>query len=334
VITGRALAFSDPEIIRMAREDFIPVALDDWYQRRRQDAEGTFFKKVYSQDASRAAPDRPNRQGIYCLTASGKLLGVKNAGQLVDVTRDLMRQALSKWEALPEEERSAGAVKVPPMKYPDERFVPARPPQGTLILDVFTRVFDFDAQGEPQKGRSTTAGADWAAREKLWIFEPEWKALVPADVKAGDSVPVPPSLVHRLVSYHLRDNTTGQSPGWERSQIRSREMRIAVDEVGAATVKLRLQGSAAMATDADLTKAQRGIELELLGFLTYDLAKKTFARFDVVALGQTWGRGTDNGDERTVPRPIGFAMQLSSGSPYDVIAPDLMKLRQAYVNGE
>ena len=43
------LAFSDPEIIKLATEDFVPVTGDDWYQRRRQDAEGEFFRKVADQ---------------------------------------------------------------------------------------------------------------------------------------------------------------------------------------------------------------------------------------------------------------------------------------------
>jgi hypothetical protein len=317
----------------MAREDFIPVALDDWYQRRRQDAEGAFFKKVYSQDASRAAPDRPNRQGIYCFTPSGKLLGVKNAGQLVDVTKELMRDALAKWEALPEAERAPGAVKVPPMKHPDTRYVPAKPSADCIVLDVFTRVFDFDAQGEPCKGRSATIGGDWAARDKMWVFEPEWKALVPVSPKAGDVVPLPASLVNRLLAFHLRDNTTGQAPRWERSQIRTRDLRLTVEEAGAAGSKLRLEGSAVMATADDLEKADRGIELHLLGYLTFDAAKRAFTRFDVLALGRNWGRANDTGEGRPGKGPIGILIQLAGGSPYDQVAPDFIKLRE-YVTGE
>jgi hypothetical protein len=333
VIAGRALAFSDPDIIRMAKEDYVPVALDDWYQRRRQDAEGAFFKKVYSQDESRAAPDRPNRQGIYCFTVSGKLLAVKNAGQLIDVTKEMMQSSLSKWESLPEEERAPGAVKVPEMKYPDRRYVPARPPAGCLILDVFTRVLDFDANGEPLKARSATPGGDWAARDKMWVFEPEWKAMVPATAKPGDDVPLPPSLVHRLVSFHLRDNTTGQAPRWEKGQVRTRDLKLTVEEATPAGVKLRLEGTAVMSTDADLSRAERGIELQLLGYLTYDSAKGTFTRFDILALGRNWGRAEHNGEGRPGKGPIGIAIQLAGGSPYDRVAPDFMKLRE-YVTGE
>jgi hypothetical protein len=327
------LAFSDPEIIRMAREDFIPVALDDWYQRRRQDAEGAFFKKVYSQDESRAAPDRPNRQGIYCFTPSGKLLGVKNAGQLVGVTRDLMRDALSKWESLPDEERAPAAVKVPSMKYPDNRYVPAKPPAGCLILDLYTRAFEFDANGEPCKVQSVTVGGDWAGRDKMWIFEPEWKALVPDGAKPGDAVPLPPALVHRLLAFHLRDNTTGQGPPWGRSEIRIRDLRLTVEDASATAVRLRLEGHAAMATDADLERAARGIDLRLLGFLTFDRAKGAFTRFDVLALGRNWGRAPHNGEGPPGKGPIGILFQLAGGSSYDAVAPEFMKLRE-YVTGE
>ena len=39
-------AFADPDIIRMANEEYVSVTGDDWYQRRRQDKEGEFFRKV------------------------------------------------------------------------------------------------------------------------------------------------------------------------------------------------------------------------------------------------------------------------------------------------
>jgi hypothetical protein len=317
----------------MAREDFVPVALDDWYQRRRRDAEGTFFKKVYSQDESRAVPDRPNRQGIYCFTAAGTLLAVKNAGQHVDVTRDELREALSKWEALPEAERAPGAVQVPDMKYPDTHYTPARPPVGCLVLDTFTRAFDFGAGGEPRKARSLTPGGDWAARDKLWVFEPEWKAMVAAGAKAGDSVPVPPALAYRLAAFHLRDNTTGQGPRWGRGEIRTRDFRLTVEEAGPAGVRLRLDGVALMATDADPDRAERGVDVRLLGYLNYDAAKGSFTRFDVLALGRCWGQAEHNGEGPPGRRPIGFLVQLAGCTPYDVVAPDFMKL-QEYVRGE
>lgn len=80
----------------MATEDYLPVAADDWYQRRREDAEGKFFRDVSNQ-GPRKGKVGATRQGIYCLTADGKLLTYKNAGQAPDVMRETLRQSLSEW---------------------------------------------------------------------------------------------------------------------------------------------------------------------------------------------------------------------------------------------
>src|SRR6478672_1245892 len=67
----------------MATEDFVPVTADDWYQRRRQDAEGEFFRKVADQ-GPRKGEGGSTRQGIYCLTAAGQLLNYKNAAHAAE----------------------------------------------------------------------------------------------------------------------------------------------------------------------------------------------------------------------------------------------------------
>ena len=56
----------------MAQEQFVPVTADDWYQRRRQDAEGKFFRQVADQ-GPRKGQGGSTRQGIYVLTADGEL---------------------------------------------------------------------------------------------------------------------------------------------------------------------------------------------------------------------------------------------------------------------
>ena len=84
-------------MIRLATEEFIPVAADDWYQRRRDDAEGKFFRSVADQ-GPRKGIGGDTRQGIYCLTADGKLLAYRNAGQLPDVMRTTLQQALVAWK--------------------------------------------------------------------------------------------------------------------------------------------------------------------------------------------------------------------------------------------
>src|SRR5262245_23879956 len=122
-------------MIRLATDKFVPVSADDWYQRRRSDAEGEFFRKVADQ-GPRKGKGGSTRQGIYCFTASGKLLAYKNA-QDAKVMLETVRQALKRFEALPEVERKAGAVKVPDHGKVDARYA-RTPPEGGHILRAYT----------------------------------------------------------------------------------------------------------------------------------------------------------------------------------------------------
>src|SRR5438270_6623311 len=95
----------------MATDDYVAVTGDDWYQRRGQDAEGEFFRKVADQ-GPRKGEGGSTRQGIYCLTADGQLLTYKNAGQDAGVMREVLRHGLAQWRKLPADRRRAGAVKI------------------------------------------------------------------------------------------------------------------------------------------------------------------------------------------------------------------------------
>ena len=130
----------------MATEDYVPVAADDWYQRRREDEEGKFFRAVANQ-GPRKGEGGSTRQGIYCFTADGKLLVYKNAGQDAGVMRDVLRQGLREWKKLPEERRKPDAVTVSDFAKIDSTYS-RTPPAGGLIvkrghdLDQVLRVFD------------------------------------------------------------------------------------------------------------------------------------------------------------------------------------------------
>ena len=143
-MAGRASAFADPEIIELAKTTFVPACADDWYQRRRQDAEGEFWKKVYMQGPR--ATGSGTRQGIYTLTADGELLAYKNAGQSAKSTRDQLALALRKWNALPEARRKPGGVKVEARGKLDPNFS-RTPPAGGLIVRVHARILDKKDDG-------------------------------------------------------------------------------------------------------------------------------------------------------------------------------------------
>src|SRR5262249_6243697 len=125
----------------MAKEDFIPVAGDDWYQRRRQDAEGEFFRKVADQ-GPRKGQGGSTRQGIYVFTAGGKLLAYRNHHDPA-VMRSAIQQGLKEWRKLPETERKPGAVNVGETGKTDANYTRALPPGG-IVINVWTRILDKD----------------------------------------------------------------------------------------------------------------------------------------------------------------------------------------------
>jgi hypothetical protein len=303
------LAFSDPHIMDVVSEDFVPVASDDWYLRRRDDAEGAFFRKMADQRPGGKGPGG-NRQGIYCFTASGILLGYRNH-QEADAIRALLRQSLAAWDRLPVREREPGAVTVPDLKKVDPRFA-RTPPKDGLILTVSTRILDSDDEGKLVRGSCRFTGGDQAARDHLWLTREDCRALTPEGLKKGDRLPMPPALGQRLLRYHLLDNTRGEPAFWEAAEVRKQELSWTVVESTREDLRLRLTGTALLATDADPDRARRGFDVALLGFLHYDRALKVIDRLEILAVGDHWGDGPQTPDARPGRQPLGVHAELTT----------------------
>jgi hypothetical protein len=347
-VAGRALAFSDREIVRMAKEQYVAVACDDWYQRRREDAEGRFFKQV-SDQSPQGGNGTGTRQGIYLLTASGKLLGYKNAGQNPGVMRDFIRSGLSKWGKLAEAERTPGAVKVGEPGKLDTMYA-RTPPENGLIVNVHARLLEHadaagtSVEGLPKAGsllggfadaQCKVGNGDEASRDHLWLTEAEWKSLIPKNAKVGERSPVPPAIVSRILRFHLIDNTRGEPPMWRREDVRKGEMSLVVESATPAKVTLRLEGVALLATDASVDKAKRGYDARLLGYIEYDPTKPRVTRFDVVAVGDHCGEGTFTRGAREGRKPMGVAFELATGGkPGDLVPPQAAREVGAYFRAE
>jgi hypothetical protein len=329
-VAGRALAFSDPEIVKMAREDYVPVTGDDWYERRRDDEEGKFFRRVADQ-GPRKGEGGSTRQGIYCLTADGKLLAYKNAGQAPDVMRDVLRQGLAQWRKLPAAQRRPGASTVGDSGATDKRF-DRKPPKSGLIVNVFTRILDRDSSGACSCGTCDFAGGNYAARDHLWITEVEWKSLIPAQIKQGERRPMPAALADRITRFHLLDNTRGEPPFWSREHVRANKLTLLAEEVTPNHVVWRLEGSVLLATNADPAKADRGFDVRLLGHLKFNRSQPACERFDIVALGDHWGEGTYTRGARPGRAPLGVAFELAQGdSAADRVPPQAAREISEYL---
>ena len=317
--------FADPEVIEMCETAFVPVCTDDWYTRRRRDDEGEFFHKVAAQGPRKNRDG--TRQGIYMFTADGELLGYKNAGQDAKVMKQVFADALAKFKKLPAARTKPGAITVPAHGKLDPNFT--RPmPDGVLVVRANARI--LDKKGDAfAKGTCEFAGGDRASRDFLWLTKAEVKALVPTQAEVGFSYAVPEKAAERMARFHLADNTRGEPNFWTKSEVRKNEMMLTVVKADGDAVELRLDGVAVMATDADLTKAERGFEVKLRGKI--ELRKGVVTRFDIAGVGDHWGRGAHTPGDRPGRSLLGVAFGLADpDKPSERIAPQGLRDRNPY----
>lgn len=323
-MVGRASAFADPDIIKMCQTQFVPVTGDDWYQRRRKDKEGTFFRGL----ADALGKKGHTLQGIYLFAADGTPLGYRNAGNSAAVTKEVMRDALAKFAALPEAKRKPGAVKVEDAGELDATYSRAVP-EGGLILKAYTRILDFK-DGGYCKGTCKAIGGEKAARDHVWITKDEVKQLVPAKAEVGFRYPVPAKVAERLTRFHLIDNTRGEPQLWKPDEVRAKRMSLTVTAATPAAIDIRLEGEVLLTTAADPAKADRGYEARLLGTLRYLPAKGTFDRFDLIAVGTHWGEHDDTAPARPGKTLLGHSFELAGDKPSDRVPPQGVRNRDEY----
>ena len=296
------------------------------------------------------------RQGIYCLTAGGKLLAYRNVGQNPPAMRNLLQDGLSEWRKLPESERRPHATKVPEHGPVDATYFRS-PPAGGLILEVYARALDRTDAGKsnPASPDSPAIAAptrtvpgtfalglvdanckigrgDEASRDHLWLTQAEWQSLLPSRPQPGDKFPMPPRIAERILRFHLVDNTRGEPPMWRREHIRTNQLTWHVEAVTVREVRLRLEGAVLLATNADAARADRGYDGSLLGYLTYEPGSRTIRRFDAVSVGDHWGVGAHTRrDARPGRAPLGIAFELAKGdSPADRVAPQAARELHEY----
>lgn len=303
----------------MAQEDYIPVVGDDWYQRRRDDPEGRFFRSVADQGPKKGQGGT-TRQGVYCFTAAGKLLAYSNNID-PEKMRNTIRKGLTAWNSLPDTLRRPGAVSVDDSPTADTHYS-RRPPANGIILNVYARILSHDAKGDVCTGTCQTVGGGRSSRDHMWLTHEDWKSLVPANLMKGVSFPLPESIANRLMCFHLVDNTRGEPPHWRPEDVRSRKLNLVIEDVSEGDVRMRLEGEAHLATDAAVNRADRGFDVRLLGYLRYDRQRQGFDRIDILALGEHWGEGTFTKGARPGKSPLGIAFELTHGdAPADQVPP-------------
>lgn len=261
----------------MLKTDFVPVAIDQAYQRRQKDAEGEFYRKIAGQGPRKDFND--TTQGFYIATPAGKLLLFNNNRDVPKVRR-LMRANLARFNRSDAKTATTAAVE---RGKPDPRWNP-EPPAGGLIVRVRAKVLDGY---EPTTNRFRRIFQTALSRDNLWITKREHRALARGEV--------PAALQKRIARFHLVDNTRGEPPMWRDREVRSVTMSLKNG---------RLTGRVKLAT-AD---GKRTYDAELLGFVETKDGKVT--RFDVVAQGKFRGEGryTPRAPKGEFPLAVGFTL--------------------------
>lgn len=332
---GRALGFSDPEVIRILKENFIPVVGDDWYQRRRKDDVGKFFRSVVDQTWKAGKWDDnggDNRQGIYCFTPSGRMLTeMKNIGANPAELRGLLQGAVASWNRLSADDRRPGAVQVGAVAF-DPGFHRPVPPN-TLVLREYQRALRRSADGKLSAHDFTFHEAPvWAQRDRAWVLESEWKAMVPSAPVAGATVEIPAALKSRLIRYHFVEALIGEPGTWAPQHLLSAPLKLTVNSVSEASIRFHLEGPVQLATGLDPAAARCGLDGNVAGVLTYNRAKKAFDRFDLVLVADCWGAlNGHNAVSREGRNPVGFVFELGTGADVDNVPPQGARVLQSYL---
>jgi hypothetical protein len=172
----------------------------------------------------------------------------------------------------------------------------------------------------------------WAQRDRAWVLEAEWKALVPAKPVAGSTVDIPAALKSRLIRYHFVEALVGEPGTWAPTHILSAPLKLTVDSVSESAVRFHLEGPVQLATSLDPSTAKCGLDGNLAGALNYNRAKNAFDRFDLVLIADSWGAlNGHNAVSREGRNPVGFAFELGTGADVDNVPPQGARVLQAYL---
>jgi len=259
-------------------------------------------------------------------------------------------KALEAFKQLPESDRTP---KVEEVADPEKGIAHLRPPAGGLVARLYSTPLERTSDGG--WARAARVFTDCYASsggcvepgltqlDMLWMTAAEWRSLVPATAKKGDSFRLPEVLERRMITLTVPcanpvgdvgeltltvqeasvEGMTVRLEGWSRQGVSLKESQAAY----------RKAGPNDKGTFAPVGQATRW-----LGTITYDTKKQAVTAFNIVALGNAWGEyvnrkyGTGRGAE---PQrwPTGYAFELAGTCSADRITPPKMVQNGVYNGG-
>jgi hypothetical protein len=299
----------------------VAVSVDEMAANRRQDAVGDFLRK--------SGAVRFRSTGYVSLaTTDGETLGIVNPTSFNGYNNKpkglhtWLAARLDDWRKLPEERRRPGAVQVGELENLDANVAALKPPKGALILRVTNRTMQRGEQGQPRylcaddfdKKLSEASCERYRdpSNDFMWVLQEEWRAMIPAEPKVGQSQPAPEAVKLRLYGHHLNPNLGIQgSRAFSPSSVKEGTLTLTVETVTDQSIRLRLDGSALL-DDAGGMETRLVYRPTVLGHLTYDRQKDAVIELELLAFGQLTGRLHRTPEElfSEAPRLLGVAFEL------------------------
>lgn len=282
------------DAVRQQLEHFVPVAQDVQYlQYQPTDAEvGKFFSTIMEQAPrfNGRSPDT-TRQGFYAFDASGRLLGAMNSRRSRRLVR-ILEEARRQFEINPPTGLTLPATDSP--RGP-------RPPEGTEVARVFTRISPKPTENEDPRSRERRRRRDnnGIGRDYLWMSKDEVTALRKGQLSEA--------WLGRILRFHLLDNVRGEPDPWSADNVELAQFESPnVDRSEEQTV-VSFTGQFRMRANATERLPERGYEGTLEGQITFG-PKGALTDLKILATGEAWGRSryTPGSPDGRFPLKIAF----------------------------
>lgn len=296
---------------------FIPAAdaSDRLQSRGCKDEDALLFQKF---GGKRTVPSQRAGDGLgqgqYAVAPGGALLASCATAEPREVAR-MLREALAAWEKLPREKRLLAKSPDPKAAERWRRWEKLYPEDG-LVLWVVSRDL-------PRAKVAPHFRGAWN-QDFAWFKKDEARAFLPADPEPGARHEVPRRLVGRLARFHLLDNVRALNYAFfPEGAVEKAALTSEVVDVRGGLVSLRLEGATRAAqTETPHVAGERGYDARLLGRATFDLGRRRFTAFELVAVGTRWGQGSCNlRHDDPGPAPMGVLLTLAGGSAAERLPP-------------
>ena len=329
-MTGRELVFSNPVVIRMVTERFVPVAADVTGLQQSDDEEGRFFRHVAVQGLMKGR-SRPgvSHQGIYAFAADGTSMASANP-LAAEETLALLEKALSQWQIYLAGRDDDRVQEIGPASASHQGL--GYPSSGGAVLRMTARDL-------PRPGDSPFPdGQEHLTR--LWNFDHVWlraqdvRQLLPSSFEIGTEHRVPASLVTRIARFHLRDIVRGEPGVWQPDAVKRADLTAKVVGRDDNRVALEYSGSILLQEHVAFQDSHKPIDWEFDNELdlaasgegVWCLETERFERLDLLVAGQRSGAHRYNvRTQDPGPAPIGFSFELAGDEAWERTPPHAIR---------